>query len=429
MGNVPRKARADTPADNSNAAKVVHNAISKYPVVIYSKTYCPYCRSAKSNINAALSKIEDPPQVKIYELDKMGVLGIQVQDYLAQLTGRRTVPNVFIGGKSIGGGDETAGYASRGVLVQMLTQAPQQLADQFPPQTAVPTAVTSPPSAEQIAQDAIDNNPVVVFSKSYCPFCVRAKGLLAERMPAIDGLPEPKIFEMDRMGSEGAAIQQYLLQKTGQRTVPNIFIAQEHIGGCDDVYGLDARGELVAKLTAAVPNTTAEDEQPVASETKEIVFGAGCFWGVELAFQRVAGVISTEVGYSNGKMERITYDAICTGATGAAEVVRVLYDPSVVYVGDLLRVWESRHDPTSLNKQGNDTGTQYRSAIYYNDEDQAEEIRQWIAEAATRHSKEIVTDIAPVKNYCAAEEYHQRYLEKKGQDAQKGSTAYIRCYG
>ncbi|KAI0567703.1 peptide methionine sulfoxide reductase [Gracilaria domingensis] len=446
MGNVTKKAAFQN--GTSKAANMVDEAIQTNPVVIFSKTYCPYCRSAKANIRSALKKIANPPVPKIFELDRMGSLGYQIQNYLAQKTGRHTVPNVFIGGSSVGGGDDIAAYARRGVLVQMLTQAPQRLAHQFPQRIAP----KKPDSVTVAVENAIQDNVVMVFSKSYCPFCVSAKELLQERIAAVEGLNPMKVYELDEMGTDGAAMQQYLLQKTGQRTVPNIFIAGKHVGGCDDVHGLDARNELIPMLTSAAasvssPATTevlaAEEqtetdtaqtadvvsvEKPEA-ETKEIVFGAGCFWGVELAFQRVVGVLKTEVGYSNGKMSRVTYDAICTGATGAAEVVRVWYDPSVVTLKELLKLWESRHDPTSLNKQGNDIGTQYKSAIYYSDEEQAEEVRQWISEASTRHSKEIVTDVAAIKNYCAAEEYHQRYLEKKGQSAEKGSSAFIRCYG
>ncbi|CAN8069733.1 unnamed protein product [Agarophyton chilense] len=448
MGNVAKKTAVQN--GKSKATTLVDEAIQTNPVVIFSKTYCPYCGSAKSDIRSALNKIGNPPTPKIFELDRMGYLGSQVQNYLAQITGRYTVPNVFIGGSTVGGGDDIAAFARRGVLVQMLTQAPQKLAHQFPPQVA--QSKPKPRSPEEAVENAIKENAVMVFSKSYCPFCVQAKDLLEERVAAVEGLMPIKAFEMDEMGAEGNAMQQYLLQKTGQRTVPNIFIGGKHVGGCDDVQGLDARNELVPMLASAVTSVASrattevlaaeeeaetdtvqsaivENEERQTAETKQIVFGAGCFWGVELAFQRVAGVLKTEVGYSNGKMARVTYDAICTGATGAAEVVRVWYDPSVVTLNDLLKVWESRHDPTSLNKQGNDVGTQYRSAIYFSDENQAEDVRQWISEASGRHTKEVVTDVAAIKNYCSAEEYHQRYLEKKGQSAEKGSTATIRCYG
>nr|AAD43253.1 peptide methionine sulfoxide reductase [Gracilaria gracilis] len=448
MGNVTRKAAVQN--GKSKAATLVDEAIQTNPVVIFSKTYCPYCQSAKSNIRSALKKIANAPKPEIFELDRMGSLGYQIQNYLAQVTGRHTVPNVFIGGSSVGGGDDIAAYARRGVLVQMLTQAPQRLVHQFPERFE---PEKKPDTAAEAVERAIKDNAVMVFSKSYCPFCTSAKDLLQERIAAVEGLNPINVFELDEMGTDGAAMQQYLFQKTGQRTVPNIFIAGKHVGGSDDVHGLDARNELIPMLTSAAASVSspaatevlsAEEEQTETdtalpadvvseekpkTETKEIVFGAGCFWGVELAFQRVAGVLKTEVGYSNGKMSRVTYDAICTGATGSAEVVRVWYDPSVLFLKQLLEVWESRHDPTSLNKQGNDQGTQYRSAIYYSDEEQAEEVRRWISEASTRHTKEIVTEVAAIKNYCAAEEYHQRYLEKKGQSAEKGSSASIRCYG
>ena len=101
----------------------------------------------------------------------------------------------------------------------------------------------------------------------------------------------------------------------------------------------------------------------------------------------------------------------------------------VVALAELLKIWESRHDPTSVNKQGNDVGRQYRSGVYYYDEEQAAEIAEWKADADSRLSNPVVSEIAPVHNYCTAEDFHQQYLEKKGQKATKGDTTRIRCYG
>jgi len=145
-------------------------------------------------------------------------------------------------------------------------------------------------------------------------------------------------------------------------------------------------------------------------------FGAGCFWGVEAAFRQIKGVKSTAVGYMGGKLKDPTYQDVCTDRTGHAEVVQVEFDPSEVSYEDLLRVFWDNHDPTTLNRQGPDTGTQYRSVIFYHTPEQ---------EIAARASKEalgksgrfkrpIVTEIVPAPEFWRAEEYHQQYLEKRG---------------
>lgn len=145
-------------------------------------------------------------------------------------------------------------------------------------------------------------------------------------------------------------------------------------------------------------------------------FGAGCFWGVEAQFRQVKGVISTAVGYMGGTLDNPTYQDVCTDRTGHAEVVEVDYDPEGVSYEDLLEVFWNHHDPTTLNRQGPDVGTQYRSVIFFHSPEQ---------EAAARASKEeleqskrfrspIVTQIVPAKTFWRAEEYHQQYLEKRG---------------
>ncbi|GMH01207.1 hypothetical protein Nepgr_003046 [Nepenthes gracilis] len=165
-------------------------------------------------------------------------------------------------------------------------------------------------------------------------------------------------------------------------------------------------------------------------------FGAGCFWGVELAFQRVEGVVKTEVGYSQGKVPDPDYRRLCSGTTKHAEVVRIQFDPNVCPYSKLLSVFWSRHDPTTLNRQGADVGTQYRSGIYYYNESQAQ-LAQESKEAKQLellNEREIVTEILPAKRFYRAEEYHQQYLEKGGrygmnQSAAKGCNDHIRCYG
>lgn len=461
----PNTPSANDPAgEPGTAPELVQHAISTYPVVIFSKSYCPFCISAKADISKAGKAVDGFKPPRVYELDHMAALGRDVQAHIAALTGRRTVPSVFIGGKPVGGGDELAQYAASGVLRQMLAQAPASLAATFgPPKSTIaarnsadaPADAAQDPAAKWAEESISGGGAVVIFSKTSCPFCEEAKATLSQSAERVGAGAKVTVLELDTMGERGAQVQAYLAQKTGQKTVPNVFVGGKHIGGWDNVEALQMACELDPMVEAAVkaPAAQAEkeaevdadadaqaeadaeaqgeqtDERDGSAKVKEVVVGAGCFWGVELAFQRVEGVLSTEVGYSNGKMAPLTYEAVCTGATGAAEVVRIKFDEDKVSLGALLAVWESRHDVTSLNKQGNDVGTQYRSALFYFDEGQRDAIDKWRREAGTRLGKEVVTEIAAVDKYCAAEEYHQRYLEKKGQSAAKGATTRIRCYG
>ena len=145
-------------------------------------------------------------------------------------------------------------------------------------------------------------------------------------------------------------------------------------------------------------------------------FGAGCFWGVELTFQKTKGVTSTSVGYSGGTTHNPTYEEVCTGRSGHAEVVQVEFDPSIVSYEELLDVLWGCHDPTTLNRQGPDRGTQYRSAIYYHSpEQEASAIASKAkADKSGRFSSPIVTEITSASEYYMAEDYHQKYLEKRG---------------
>jgi peptide-methionine (S)-S-oxide reductase len=149
---------------------------------------------------------------------------------------------------------------------------------------------------------------------------------------------------------------------------------------------------------------------------EKATFGAGCFWGVEAAFRQVKGVVSTAVGYSGGSHENPSYKDVCTGRTGHAEVVEVVYDPVRVTYADLLRVFWENHNPTTLNRQGPDIGTQYRSAIYYHTPEQQDAALASKAdlERSGRYSRAIVTEITPATPFYKAEEYHQQYLEKRG---------------
>ncbi|GKV45500.1 hypothetical protein SLEP1_g52572 [Rubroshorea leprosula] len=176
------------------------------------------------------------------------------------------------------------------------------------------------------------------------------------------------------------------------------------------------------------------DDDVPASGQQFAQFGAGCFWSVELAFQRVPGVTKTEVGYSQGFMNNPTYQDICSGNTNHSEVVRVQYDLKECTYETLLDVFWTKHDPTTVNRQGNDVGTQYRSGIYYYTPEQEKAAQESLEKQQKLLNREIVTEILPAKKFYRAEEYHQQYLEKGGrfgfkQSAEKGCNDPIRCYG
>jgi peptide-methionine (S)-S-oxide reductase len=149
---------------------------------------------------------------------------------------------------------------------------------------------------------------------------------------------------------------------------------------------------------------------------EKATFGAGCFWGVEATFRQVKGVTSTAVGYMGGALKNPTYQDVCTDRTGHAEVVQVDYDPSAVPYKKLLEVFWKNHDPTTLNRQGPDVGTQYRSAIFFHSPEQETAARasKEELEKAGVYSRPIVTEIVPATDFWRAEEYHQQYLEKRG---------------
>jgi peptide-methionine (S)-S-oxide reductase len=148
-------------------------------------------------------------------------------------------------------------------------------------------------------------------------------------------------------------------------------------------------------------------------------FGAGCFWGVEEVFRKIPGVLHTSVGYTGGKTENPTYEEVCTDKTGHAEVVDIDFDPKLVSYQDLLKIFFENHNPTTLNRQGPDIGTQYRSAVFYHDVEQKSQAEQMIKELdqSGKFSKPIVTEVTPAQKYYPAEEYHQKYLQKRGIDS------------
>ena len=151
--------------------------------------------------------------------------------------------------------------------------------------------------------------------------------------------------------------------------------------------------------------------------TKKATFGAGCFWGVEAAFRQLEGVEATRVGYAGGQLDNPTYEDVCSHTTGHAEVVEVSYDPEQVSYEQLLDVFWRKHDPTQLNRQGWDVGDQYRSVVFFHDEEQREAAERSKESEQPRYRKPIVTQIEPAPTFYEAEDYHQQYLEKRGRSS------------
>ena len=143
------------------------------------------------------------------------------------------------------------------------------------------------------------------------------------------------------------------------------------------------------------------------------VLALGCFWGPEIKFSKIDGIIKTEVGYCGGDSPKTTYKEVCTGNTNHAEVVKLDFDEKVISYEKILKIFFQIHDPTTLNSQGPDIGTQYRSEIFYLNDKQKQLAEKILKDTDSRLSRKVVTKISLLKNYCPAEEYHQKYLEKK----------------
>jgi peptide-methionine (S)-S-oxide reductase len=143
------------------------------------------------------------------------------------------------------------------------------------------------------------------------------------------------------------------------------------------------------------------------------ILGLGCFWGPEIKFSKLEGIIKTEVGYCGGNSKETTYKEVCTGSTNHAEVIKLEFDPLIISYEKILEFFFEIHDPTTLNFQGPDFGTQYRSEIFYLNENQKNIAKKIKEKTNDKLSEKVVTNISVVKNYCPAEEYHQRYLEKR----------------
>lgn len=192
------------------------------------------------------------------------------------------------------------------------------------------------------------------------------------------------------------------------------------VGAAGFVMASD-RGGAPAGKSEAVPAgykaTSTPVEQGAESRLRMATFGAGCFWGVETAFRQTKGVTHTAVGYAGGKTADPTYKQVCSDTTGHAEVVGVIYDPQIISYEQLLAVFWGNHNPTTLNRQGPDVGSQYRSVIFYYDDAQkaaAEASKQAVIDSRKWGDRSIVTEIVPASTFYFAEDYHQQYLEKRG---------------
>lgn len=177
-----------------------------------------------------------------------------------------------------------------------------------------------------------------------------------------------------------------------------------------------------ASVIAADPKPM--KDQP-ATATERITFGGGCFWCTEAVFQRLKGVKSVASGYAGGHVDNPTYKQVTSGNTGHAEVIQLEFDPAEVSFETLMKVFWAAHDPTTLNRQGADVGTQYRSAVYYENDAQKAAVEKSKAEAQPEFKDPIVTEIAPLKKFYKAEDYHQNYFNQTG-DRNPYCTAVIR---
>ncbi len=160
------------------------------------------------------------------------------------------------------------------------------------------------------------------------------------------------------------------------------------------------------------------------NELSAATFGSGCFWCTEAVFKRIKGVKEVLSGYSGGKVPDPSYETVCRGKTGHAEVCRIVFDPGEISFDELLKIFWRTHDPTTLNRQGNDTGTQYRSVIFYHDNVQKEKAERYKAELnkSGAWKDPVVTEISPLKNFYKAEDYHQDYFEK---NPNQGYCAFV----
>ena len=235
------------------------------------------------------------------------------------------------------------------------------------------------------------------------------------------------------------------------RTVIYMLVLTSYLFGCNEANGKseytnsNINGNHVSKDSSAIVNSNTswqklfnlnnqieresrnENSDTFASQSKqsnkenmkEITLGAGCFWCIEACFLDIKGIISVVPGYAGGKVKNPTYEQVCTGSTGHAEVARIVYDETIISFDEILEMFWFVHDPTQLNRQGNDVGTQYRSVIFYHSEEQKEIAEKYKARLTEEKvwDKPIVTEIVAINNYYEAEKYHHNYLEQNPENA------------
>jgi len=190
--------------------------------------------------------------------------------------------------------------------------------------------------------------------------------------------------------------------------------------------------EGVVPTTFEIRNNNTDDDQTTTEATvcQVATFSGGCFWGTELHYQRIPGVIATAVGYTQGRIAQPTYEQVCSGTTEHTEAVQLLFDPTVCSYERLLDKLFETIDPTLLNRVGNDRGTQYRHGVYFHTDAQAEAAERVLEQVRERYAgKPVVTELLPAQVFWPAENYHQRYLEKGGQSAARNCDERVRCYG
>jgi peptide-methionine (S)-S-oxide reductase len=188
--------------------------------------------------------------------------------------------------------------------------------------------------------------------------------------------------------------------------------------GCHSVNATGSNSATPSEGTPAVPQPAIDEPLAAQKGEQSLVLAGGCFWGIQAVFKHVKGVTSSTSGYSGGSQDTAEYETVSTGETGHAESVKVVYDPSQITYGQLLRIFFAIHNPTELNRQGPDTGTQYRSVIFYQNPDQQKIAESYIRQldAAKIFSAPIVTQVAPFKAFYTAEAYHQDYAAKHPHD-------------
>jgi peptide-methionine (S)-S-oxide reductase len=187
------------------------------------------------------------------------------------------------------------------------------------------------------------------------------------------------------------------------------------VAGCALLAVLFALTRPTASKSAPFPDPAVDDALAAASSQRSVVVAGGCFWGVEAVYRHTKGVFSATSGYSGGNVKNPSYEAVCTGRTGHAESVRVVFDPSQVSFGQVLKIFFSvAHDPTEMNRQGPDSGTQYRSAVFFEGEDQGRITRAYIEQLnqAKVFRRPIATQVMPLDQFYQAEGYHQDYAAK-----------------